>query len=212
MMKWLPLVVALFFASLSAPAATVSHSHRASHRQPSRATSPGSSAAKKSNRPPNSANRTGASLRTASLRMPARTTDQTPRKATVASKSSTSSARKKVLRKKRTSRAPIQKAPTAERISEIQSALARGGYYSNDPNGKWDGDTVSALQKFQSANGLEPTGKLDALSLQKMGLGSEIAGVSAPRPLVHPSSLTASPVSGSSAPAGGTSPSDAPRQ
>jgi peptidoglycan hydrolase-like protein with peptidoglycan-binding domain len=145
--------------------------------------------------------------------MPARTADQTPRKTTVSAKSSTSSARKKIVRKKRrASRTPIQKAPTAERISEIQSALARGGYYPNDPNGRWDGDTVSALQKFQSANGLEPTGKLDALSLQKMGLGSEIAGVSAPRPLVHPSSLPASPVSGSSAPAGGTSPPDAPQR
>lgn len=75
-------------------------------------------------------------------------------------------------------------APTPDRISEIQSALTRGGYYKGDPNGKWDSDTVAAMQKFQSANGLDSTGKLDAPTLQKLGLGSDIAGVSAPRPVV----------------------------
>lgn len=78
-------------------------------------------------------------------------------------------------------REPTQKAPTPERISEIQSSLARGGYYQGDPNGKWDSNTVAAMQKFQSANGLDPSGKLDATSLQKLGLGSGIAGVSAPK-------------------------------
>ena len=78
-------------------------------------------------------------------------------------------------------REPTQKAPTPERISEIQSSLARGGYYQGEPNGKWDSNTVSAMQKFQSANGLDPSGKLDATSLQKLGLGSGIAGVSAPK-------------------------------
>jgi len=75
-------------------------------------------------------------------------------------------------------------APTPDRISQIQSALARGGYYKGDPNGKWDPDTVAAMQKFQSANGLDSTGKLDAPTLQKLGLGSDIAGVSAPKPMV----------------------------
>jgi len=89
----------------------------------------------------------------------------------------------KKSRKRHSKGAPIQKAPTADRISEIQTALARGGYYQGDPNGKWDSNTVAAMQKFQSANGIEPTGKLDAPTLQKLGLGSPIAGVSAPRPV-----------------------------
>ena len=57
------------------------------------------------------------------------------------------------------------------------------------------------MQKFQSSNGLESNGKLDALSLQKLGLGSDIAGVSAPKPIVpHGSaSLNAQPVPGPSA-------------
>lgn len=98
-------------------------------------------------------------------------------------KPSATTKKKKTRRRRRSRRQSFQKAPTPERISEIQSALARGGYFQGDPNGKWDANTVNALQKFQSANGLEPSGKLDAPSLQKMGLGSDIAGVSAPKPL-----------------------------
>ncbi len=74
--------------------------------------------------------------------------------------------------------------PTPDRITQIQSALSRGGYYKGDPTGKWDSDTVAATEKFQAANGLDSTGKLDAPTLQKLGLGSDIAGVSAPKPEV----------------------------
>jgi Putative peptidoglycan binding domain len=87
---------------------------------------------------------------------------------------------------------PGQKAPTPDRISEIQSALAREGYYQGDPNGKLDSSTLAALEKFQSANGLDSTGKLDASTLQKLGLGSDIAGVGAPKPIV-PSCCSARP-------------------
>jgi len=90
-------------------------------------------------------------------------------------------------------RQPTQKAPTADRISEIQSALARGGYYQGDPNGKMDASTVAALQKFQSANGIDSTGKLDAPTLQKLGLGSDTAGISAPKPVVPPSCCSTAP-------------------
>lgn len=90
-------------------------------------------------------------------------------------------AKKKSSKKHHSSRRePSQKAPTADRITEIQSALSRNGFYDGNPNGKWDASSVAAMQKFQSANGLDATGKLDALSLQKLGLGSETAGVYAP--------------------------------
>ena len=109
-----------------------------------------------------------------------------PQAATSSSASST--AKKKASKKhKKSSRMSSQKAPTPDRITEIQSALARGGYYQGDPNGKWDSNTVAAMQKFQSSNGLEANGKLDALSLQKLGLGSDIAGVSAPKQPAKPS-------------------------
>jgi peptidoglycan hydrolase-like protein with peptidoglycan-binding domain len=103
---------------------------------------------------------------------------------------SPSTTTKPAVKKKRhyARREPKQKAPTPDRISEIQSALARDGYYQGQPNGKWDSNTIGAMQKFQSDHGLDATGKLDALSLQKLGLGSDIAGVSAPRPITPASS------------------------
>ncbi|MFY9690317.1 MAG: peptidoglycan-binding domain-containing protein [Candidatus Acidiferrales bacterium] len=117
--------------------------------------------------------------------------------------------RKSSGRHRRSSRMHLPAAPTRDRISEIQSALARGGYYKGDPNGKWDSDTVAAMQKFQSASGLDSTGKLDAPTLQKLGLGSDIAGVSAPKPVVPkccatPSTSTAPPAAEKPAPSAQT--------
>lgn len=112
-------------------------------------------------------------------------------------KPASSSAKKKSRRHHSSRRQSFQKAPTPERISEIQSALARGGYYQGQPNGKWDSNTISALQKFQSDNGMNASGKLDAPSLQKLGLGSSTAGVDAPKPLSHTSPAPANTSSAS---------------
>ncbi len=109
-------------------------------------------------------------------------------------KRSSSTSTKKKSKRRHSRREPTQKAPTPQRISEIQSALARGGYFEGEPSGKWDAPTMAAMQKFQSGHGLEPSGKINALSLQKLGLGSEIAGVSAPRP-VAPAATPGSPSS-----------------
>lgn len=73
-----------------------------------------------------------------------------------------------------------QKAPTPDRISEIQQALAKDGSFSGTPNGKWDDSTVDAMKKFQAGHGLNPSGRLDAPTLQKLGLGSQTAGVAPP--------------------------------
>lgn len=86
-----------------------------------------------------------------------------------------------------------QKAPTSDRISEIQNALAKDGSFSGAANGNWDGATVDAMKKFQDSHGLNPTGKLDAKTLQKLGLGSQTAGLAPPTPPVSSSSLSASP-------------------
>ncbi len=88
----------------------------------------------------------------------------------------------KSKKKGRSRRTRGQMAPTADRISEIQRALSRDGSFKGEPTGKWDGNTVAAMQRFQEAHNLKPTGKLDALTLQKLGLGSEIAGVARPQP------------------------------
>jgi peptidoglycan hydrolase-like protein with peptidoglycan-binding domain len=82
-----------------------------------------------------------------------------------------------------------QKAPTPDRISEIQQALAKDGSFTGKPNGKWDASTMEATRKFQEAHGLSPTGKLDAKTLQQLGLGSQTAGVAPPMPPMSSSSL-----------------------
>jgi len=99
-----------------------------------------------------------------------------------ASNSKTSASHKRITSKKKDSRSRGQKAPTVDRVTEIQEALAKRGAYPNDPSGKWDAGTVDAMKKFQQANGLNPSGKLNALTLQKLGLGSDVAGRAAPRP------------------------------
>jgi len=118
---------------------------------------------------------------------------------TVASNTTpTPSSTKKVVAKtrparKRKVRQRAQTAPTAARISEIQSALAAHGAYKGQPNGKWDNATIQAMKDFQSAHGLTATGKLDAPTLQKLGLGSEIAGRAAPLATPQTQGVSASP-------------------
>jgi len=83
---------------------------------------------------------------------------------------------------RRAKRVKGQAAPTTDRINAIQDALAKNGAYSGAPSGKWDDSTVEAMKKFQASHGLNPTGKMDALTLQKLGLGSETAGMGVPTP------------------------------
>jgi peptidoglycan hydrolase-like protein with peptidoglycan-binding domain len=106
---------------------------------------------------------------------------KTPQKRTNSSKSGSSAHRTKSSKKsKRRERG--QKAPAPERISEIQQALARDGSFAGTPTGKWDASTVDAMKKFQESHGLNPSGKLDAKTLQQLGLGSRTAGVAPPLP------------------------------
>jgi peptidoglycan hydrolase-like protein with peptidoglycan-binding domain len=118
----------------------------------------------------------------------------TPKKSSGSSAYKSSPRKKSAKRSRRRERG--QKAPTPDRISEIQQALAKDGSYGGKPNGKWDGATVEAMKKFQGAHGLNPTGKLDAKTLQQLGLGSPITGVAPPLPastsskLVPPSAQT----------------------
>jgi peptidoglycan hydrolase-like protein with peptidoglycan-binding domain len=108
----------------------------------------------------------------------------TPHARALASSSKTGSRKTAGKRKRRARRSTprAQRAPTPDRIKEIQAALARAGYYQQEPTGKWDEATKQGMRRFQEAKGLNPTGKIDAPSLQKLGLGSEIAGRFPPRP------------------------------
>lgn len=64
-----------------------------------------------------------------------------------------------------------QQAPTRERYQEIQEALVDKGYLQSPATGIWGPESVGALKKFQADQNLEPTGKLDSLSLITLGLG-----------------------------------------
>jgi peptidoglycan hydrolase-like protein with peptidoglycan-binding domain len=110
-----------------------------------------------------------------------------PAKKSASAKPGTSTRRGKV-RKSSSRKEKGQKAPTADRIKEIQQALTKDGSFSGTPNGKWDETTSEAMRKFQAGHGLNANGKLDAKTLQQLGLGSQTAGVAAPMPPVSSSS------------------------
>jgi peptidoglycan hydrolase-like protein with peptidoglycan-binding domain len=101
-------------------------------------------------------------------------------------KNSASGAKKKTSGKssgsKRARKQPGQKAPTADRVIEIQAALAKDGSFQGSPSGKWDEATAAAMRRFQASHGLNASGKLDAPTLQRLGLGSQTAGLAAPTP------------------------------
>jgi peptidoglycan hydrolase-like protein with peptidoglycan-binding domain len=117
----------------------------------------------------------------------ARKTSHKPKSGTVSSKTTTTGTAKKSSKtgkssSKKSKRVKGQAAPTTDRINEIQGALAKNGAYTGGPSGKWDDSTVEAMKKFQASHGQNPTGKMDALTLQKLGLGSETAGMGVPTP------------------------------
>ncbi len=64
-----------------------------------------------------------------------------------------------------------QRVPTKARYAEIQQALADAGYFSGEASGVWQQESIEAMKAFQDSQGLDPTGKIDARSLIKLGMG-----------------------------------------
>jgi hypothetical protein len=87
-----------------------------------------------------------------------------------------------------------QLAPTPDRYKEIQSALAKRGYLNGSPTGVWDAQSADALKHFQQDQNLEPTGKLNSLSLIALGLGAKSSGAMAP-PGASPAGIAPRPPS-----------------
>ena len=115
--------------------------------------------------------------------------------ATQTSSTSTTAKKKRhaASKSRRKSRVKGQAVPTPDRIKDIQTALQKDGSYEGQPTGKWDAATTDAMKKYQDKNGFRPTGKIDAVSLNKLGLGSETAGKGAPVPAVPSSVAPADP-------------------
>lgn len=70
-----------------------------------------------------------------------------------------------------------QKTITNDRTREIQSALAREGYFDSEPTGAMDAQTKAALQKYQADNGWQTKIIPDSRALIKLGLGPDQSNV-----------------------------------
>ncbi len=112
-----------------------------------------------------------------------------------------------------TLRSLAQSAPTPERYQEIQQAMVAKGYGPQAPNGVWGPEWSSALKRYQQDQKLEPTGKLNSMSLITLGLGPKReppAGVTAP-PAQQPAAAPAPPAQPpTGAPASAAAPADQP--
>ena len=129
---------------------------------------------KSSGTSPASANSTSAGATSSTKKTaPASTASKKP--ASTAKSSSSKSASKTPVKRAAGRRAPPPPAdqthPTRDRYAEIQTALAKAGYYSGAKDGNWNDESVKALQQFQQDQNLEPTGKIDSLTLIKLNLG-----------------------------------------
>ena len=58
-----------------------------------------------------------------------------------------------------------------ETILQMQQALNDAGYHLGEPDGKMGSATIAALKKFQTDRHLPVTGKLDAITLNTLGIG-----------------------------------------
>lgn len=59
---------------------------------------------------------------------------------------------------------------TKDQIIEAQKMLKAGSMYGGEQTGKLDDATRDGLRKYQEANGLKPTGTLNGVTLEKMGI------------------------------------------
>ena len=59
---------------------------------------------------------------------------------------------------------------TGSRVSDIQSALAREGYYDGPIDGRLGSATRKALRRYQSDHGLEPTGGINRAVIEALRL------------------------------------------
>ena len=113
----------------------------------------------------------GASAAFGMPRLP-RTGQDSHSKATVkpaSTKSSKKGYAKLSAKKSSAKRTRTQMAPTSARISEIQSALAAQGTYEGATTGRWDDATVTAMRRFQSAHGSNPSGETRCADAAEVG-------------------------------------------
>lgn len=64
----------------------------------------------------------------------------------------------------------LQKGERGERVSLLQKKLKEAGLYSGSVNGIYDVGTAEAVKRFQSYNGIEPTGNCGPDTLLALGI------------------------------------------
>lgn len=67
------------------------------------------------------------------------------------------------------SRGPVFRA-TRDQIKEAQRILKEKSLYSGEETGKLDDPTRDAIKKYQADNGIDATGRLNRITLEKMGI------------------------------------------
>src|SRR5437764_8628431 len=90
---------------------------------------------------------TGNAVTATSKKSPSKTPNKTSSKS---SRESSGTSSGKSSRKSR--KQPGQKAPTTDRINEIQTALAKDGSFRGTSTGKWDSETSDAMRRCQVAH------------------------------------------------------------
>jgi peptidoglycan hydrolase-like protein with peptidoglycan-binding domain len=99
-----------------------------------------------------------------------------------------SAKRRTPVRRRATTWRNRQMSPTPQRYKEIQEALVAKGYLQEPATGVWGSQSIDALRNFQRDQHLEPSGKIDSVSLIALGLGPryDSAANSAPPPETAP--------------------------
>jgi len=95
------------------------------------------------------------------------------------SHSSSHTGSKRSKKRSRSAAPSYQLHPDPDRYRQIQQALADRGYFKGQVNGQWNEDSVDALKRFQTDQRLDADGKINALTLNGLGLGAKHDGTSA---------------------------------
>ncbi|MDE3135739.1 MAG: peptidoglycan-binding protein [Acidobacteriota bacterium] len=62
----------------------------------------------------------------------------------------------------------LDMAGTGKGVEQLQAGLAKSGYLHTAPTTRWDADASDAIRRFQTANSLLATGKIDGLTIQRL--------------------------------------------
>lgn len=82
------------------------------------------------------------------------------------------------MKQSRKSSSAQEKAMTKnpDTVKQVQHALSDKGFYKGPDDGKWGRKTISALKRFQTAQGMKATGRLDQATLTSLGIGAATGG------------------------------------